>query len=88
MADLNRRDAIRLALGMGDRIAMEREQQSAIDIVRGGSAQAPETASDVAPGTAPVTAPGAAPAPEVPRSFFARLAARLPFGRGDSGRGS
>jgi len=33
--DLNRRDAIRLAMGLGDRIALEREQQSAIDAALG-----------------------------------------------------
>lgn len=32
---INRRDAIRVSLGLGDRVALEREQQSAIDAVRG-----------------------------------------------------
>jgi hypothetical protein len=32
---INRRDAIRVTLGLADRVAMEREQQSAIDAARG-----------------------------------------------------
>jgi hypothetical protein len=32
---INRRDAIMVSLGLADRVAMEREQQSAIDAVRG-----------------------------------------------------
>ena len=32
---INRRDAIMVSLGLGDRVALEREQQSAIDAVRG-----------------------------------------------------
>jgi hypothetical protein len=32
---INRRDAIRVTLGLTDRVAMEREQQSAIDAARG-----------------------------------------------------
>ena len=32
---INRRDAIRVSLGLADRVAMEREQQSAIDAARG-----------------------------------------------------
>ena len=32
---INRRDAIRVTLGLADRVAMEREQQSAIDTASG-----------------------------------------------------
>ena len=76
MPDLNRRDAIRFARGMGDRIAMEREQQSAIDIVRG------------APDSAPEVGPTAPPVPARRPSLLARFVARLPFGRKDSAPGS
>ena len=69
MADLNRRDALRLALGMGDRIALEREQQSAIDAVRGDSTSPP--AEDATPAEA-------VPAPARP-TFFARLRGLIPF---------
>ena len=62
--DLNRRDAIRLALGRGDRIALEREQQSAIDAVRGYST----------PKSAPEPA---APTPPERRSLLGRIGARL-----------
>jgi hypothetical protein len=65
-SDLNRRDAIRLAMGLGDRIALEREQQSAIDAARGYSTP-----------SAVVVA-----APETPRrsrlrAFGARMKARF-----------
>ncbi len=68
MGDLNRRDALRLALGMGDRIALEREQQSALEVMRD-------------PSTPPPPAP-APEIPKRSRlgAFGARLKARL-FGR-------
>ena len=60
--DLNRRDAIRLAMGLGDRIALEREQQAAIDAARGYSTPPPDL----------VVVPAAPP-----RSRLGALGARL-----------
>ena len=44
---LNRRDAILLPLGQADRVAVERERQSAIDAARGYSEAEPTVASAV-----------------------------------------
>ena len=48
---INRRDAIRVTLGLADRVAMEREQQSAIDAARGYAEpwEAPEEAEPSVP---------------------------------------
>lgn len=48
---LNRRDAILISLGQADRVALERERQSALDVARGDAATAaPEpTAHEPAP---------------------------------------
>ena len=69
MADMNRRDALRLAFGRGDRIALEREQQSAIDAVRGYATPAP--AADAAESDPPADPPHP--------SRFARLRRLIPF---------
>jgi hypothetical protein len=65
MPDLSRRDAFRLVFGKADRIAMEKEQDSALDVMR---AAAPD-----APGPEPASPAAPAPAP----SRFARFRARV-----------
>ena len=49
---INRRDAIRVSLGFADRVALEREQQSAIDAARGYAErqETPEESGDPVPG--------------------------------------
>jgi hypothetical protein len=65
MSGLSRRDAIRLAFGKGDQISLEREQESALDVMRGAAA-APS----------PREAPDPAAAPPR-RSRLARFGARI-----------
>jgi hypothetical protein len=72
--DLSRRDAFRLAFGRGDKISMEREQDSALDVMRAATPPATTPASPAVPTSAPASPPS---------SRFARFRARLAslFGR-------